>query len=70
MNDCSPSVAFIVKGDKFNKKNDLERESMKNIPYPSIVESLMYTQVYIRHDIITCAVGMLGQYQSNPGINH
>ena len=64
------SVASIVKGDKFNKKNDLKRESIKNIPYASIVGSLTYTQVCTRHDIITCAVGMLGQYQSNLGINH
>ena len=44
--DCSPSVAPIVKGDKFSldqcPKNDLEREQMKNIPYASAVGSLIY----------------------------
>ena len=44
--DCSPSVAPIVKGDKFSldqcPKNDLEREQMQNIPYASAVGSLIY----------------------------
>ena len=37
MKDCAPSVARIVKGDKFNldqcPKNELEMEQMHNIPY-------------------------------------
>ena len=48
MKDCSPSVAHIVKGDRFNLnqclKNDFEREQMKNIPYALVVGSLMYAQ--------------------------
>ncbi|KAL5827481.1 hypothetical protein ACOSQ4_019278 [Xanthoceras sorbifolium] len=73
MKDCSPSVAPIVKGDRFNlnqcPKNDLEREQMKNIPYASAVGSLMYAQVCTRPDI-AFVVGMLGRYQSNPGLDH
>ena len=73
MKDCSPSVAPIVKGDRFNfnqcPKNNFERESMKNISYASIVGSLMYAQVCTRLDI-KFVVGMLGRYQSNPGIDH
>ena len=46
MKDCSPSIAPVVKGDRFNldqcPKNDLEWEQIKNIPYTSIVGSLMY----------------------------
>ena len=46
MKDCSPSFAPIMKGDKLSlnqcPKNDLEKESMKNIPYASAVGSLMY----------------------------
>jgi len=41
---------------------------MKNIPYASIVGSLMYAQVCTRPDI-TYVVGVLGRYQSNPNIN-
>jgi len=70
MKDCSLSVAPIMKGDRFNlnqcSKNNLEREQMKNIPYASIVGSLMYAQVYTRPDI-TFVVRMLRRYQSNPG---
>ena len=73
MKDCSPSVAPIVKGDRFNlnqcPKNDLEREQMKNIPYASAVGSLMYAQVCTRPDI-AFVVGMLGRYQSDPGLDH
>ena len=43
MKDCSPSVAPIVKGDKFSLKqcleNKLQREQMTNIPYTSVVGS-------------------------------
>ena len=71
--DCSPSIAPIVKGDRFNldqcPKNDLEREQVKNIPYASIVGSLMYAQVCTRPNI-AFVVGMLGRYQSNPDIDH
>ena len=73
MKNCSPSVSPIVKGDRFNldqcPKNDLEMEQMKNIPYASTVGSLMYAQVCTRPHI-AFAVGMLGRYQSNPGIDH
>ena len=59
MKDCSPSVAPIVNSDKLSlnqcPKNDLEKESMKNIPYASVVESLMYAQVYD----IAFAIGVL-----------
>ena len=42
---------------------------MQDIPYASIVGSLMYAQVCTRPDI-SFAVGVLGRYQSNPGIEH
>ena len=73
MKDCSPSVAPIVKGEKFSlnqcPKNDFEKVQMSNIPYASAVGSLMYAQVCTRPDI-AFAVGMLGRYQSNPSIDH
>ena len=65
MKDCSPSVAPTVKGDRFNlnqcPKDDFEREQMQNIPYASVVGSLIYAQVCTRPDI-AFAVGMLGRY--------
>ena len=73
MKNCSPSVSPIVKGDRFNldqcPKNNLEKEQMKNISYASAVGSLMYAQVCTRPDI-AFAVGMLGRYQSNLGLDH
>ncbi|KAL0400200.1 UNVERIFIED_CONTAM: Retrovirus-related Pol polyprotein from transposon TNT 1-94 [Sesamum radiatum] len=60
-------------GDKLHlnqcPRNDLEREQMKDIPYASAIGSLMYAQVCTRPDI-AFAVGMLGRYQSNPGLDH
>ena len=42
---------------------------MKNFPYASAVGSLMYAQVCTRPDIVF-VVGMLGRFQSNPGLDH
>ena len=62
-----------MKGDKLSlnqcPKNDIEKESMKNIPYASAVGSLMYAQVCIRPDI-AYVVEVLGRYQSNLGMDH
>ena len=73
MKDCSPSVAPIMEGDKLSlnqcPKNDLENESMKNIPYASAVGSLMYAQVCIRV-VVAYTVGVFGRYQSNPSMDH
>ena len=73
MEKCSAGVVPIQKGDKFNAmqcpKNELERQKMRNIPYAYVVGSLMYAQTCTRPDI-SFAVGMLGRYQSNPGLDH
>ncbi|KAM0964081.1 hypothetical protein ACFX2I_022958 [Malus domestica] len=42
---------------------------MKDKPYTSLVESLMYAQVCIRPDL-AFAVSVLGMFQSNPGASH
>lgn len=63
----------IVKDDKFSKfqypRNEIERNQMKDIPYASVVSSLMYAQVYTHPDI-GFALKMLGRYQSDPSIDH
>jgi len=73
MDKCSTSPVPIQKGDKISlmqcPKNDLEQKQMENIPYASIVEILMYAQTCTRQDI-SFAVGILGRYQSNPGLDH
>ena len=42
---------------------------MKEIPYASAIDSLMFALVYTRPDI-RYAVGLLDRYQSNPGLEH
>ena len=72
MEKCSASVVPIQKGDKFSLiqclNNELERKEMERIPYASVVGSLMYAQTCTRPDI-SFAVGMLGRYQVNPGLD-
>ena len=69
MKDCTPGDTLIAKGDKFNllqcPKNEIEKKEMENIPYASIVRSLMYAQVCTCPDI-AYIVSMLGKYLSNP----
>jgi len=50
-------------------KNDFKRKQMENIPYAYVVGSLMYAQTCTRLDI-SFAVGMLGRYQSDLGLDH
>ncbi|KAK2989068.1 hypothetical protein RJ640_018857 [Escallonia rubra] len=73
MHNCVPTVAPIIKGDKFSllqcPRNQLEQDEMERIPYASAVGSLMYAQVCTRPDI-TYVVGMLGCYQINPRMGH
>ena len=73
MKNCSPSITPIVKDDKLSlnqcPKNDLEKEFMKNMPYVSVVGSLMYAQVCTRPNI-AFTIEVLGQYQSNSGMDH
>ena len=63
----------MTKGDKFSlnqcPKSILHLKEMQNLPYASIVGSLMYAQVCTRPDI-AFIVGMLGRYMSNPGKEH
>ena len=42
---------------------------MKNIPYASMVSSFMYAQICIKPNI-EFIVRLLGQYQSNPSLDH
>ncbi|CAL1383495.1 unnamed protein product [Linum trigynum] len=49
--------------------SDEEKEAMKNVPYASIVGSLMYAMVCTRPDIAH-AVGIVSRFLSNPGKEH
>nr|GEW04356.1 putative zinc finger, CCHC-type [Tanacetum cinerariifolium] len=73
MQHCSHTVAPVIKGDVFGShqcpKTEVEYEEMKRIPYAFVVGSLTYAQVCTRSDI-TYICGMLGGFQSNPGLLH
>ena len=73
MKGCKPGLAPIFKGDILNKdqcpKNDVEKAAIKDIPYSSIVRSLMYSAVCTRPDIAH-AVSVLGRYLANLGNEH
>jgi len=73
MDKCSAYPIPIQKGDKFSlmqcPKNVLEQKQMDNIFYTFVVGSLMYAQTCRRSDI-SFAVGMLGRYQHDPGLDH
>ena len=72
MKDCALGDTPIAKGDKFSllqcPRNEFEKKEMDKIPYAFTVESLIYTQVCTRPDIVYI-VGMLGRYLSNPGLD-
>jgi hypothetical protein len=42
---------------------------MSNIPYASAIDSLIYAQVCTRPNLVF-VVGILGRFQSNPGMDH
>ena len=73
METCKAGEVSVVKGDKLGKSqcpsSYFERKSMENIPYASVVGSLMYAQVCTRPDI-AFIVGVLGRYLSNLGQAH
>jgi hypothetical protein len=73
MENCKPGNIPVAKGDKFSLdqclKIELGKLEMHQIPYASLIGSLMYAQVCTRPDI-TYITGMLGRYLSNTGMNH
>ena len=50
-------------------KTSEEVNSMRKIPYASVVGSLMYAMLCKRPDICY-SVGIVSRYQSNPGLKH
>jgi hypothetical protein len=73
MENYKPENTPVAKGNKFSlhqcPKTELEKSEMYQIPYASLIESLMYAQVCTRPDI-AYITGMIGHYLSNPDMNH
>ncbi|XP_047266966.1 secreted RxLR effector protein 161-like [Capsicum annuum] len=68
-----PGDVLVVKGNKLSldlfPKNNLEKDSMKDVPCSSVVGSLKYEQVCSRPGISFIVIA-LGRYQTNPGRSH
>ncbi|PHT81719.1 hypothetical protein T459_14734 [Capsicum annuum] len=60
----------IVRGETLSlemcPKTEKEKEDMSQVPYSSVVGSLMYAMMCTRPDICY-AIGLVRRYQSNPG---
>jgi hypothetical protein len=73
MHNCSSTPALFVKGDKHgsfqSRRNQLEIDQMKSIPYASAIRSIMYAQV-CTCPALTFVTGLLGGFQSNRGMKH
>jgi hypothetical protein len=73
MHACNPTLALIVKGDKYESfqspRNQYEIDQIKSVPYASAVGSLMYAQV-CTHPDLAFVIRMLDRYQKNIGVSH
>ena len=73
MKNCSSGDTSVTKEDKLSllqcPKNDLQKKQMKDIPYASVVESLMYAQI-CTHPDIAYTIEKLGRYLIILGIDH
>ncbi|KAI5116724.1 hypothetical protein M0805_004183, partial [Coniferiporia weirii] len=73
MSDCSPVTTPMDSNAQLSKeqspKTDSDINAMKAYPYAQLVRSLMYLAICTRPDI-AYAVGVLGQFSSNPGMAH
>ena len=59
----------IALSKEMSPKTSKEVDSMRKIPYTSVVGSLMYAMWCTRPDICY-AVGITSRYQSNLGLKH
>jgi hypothetical protein len=73
MHNYSSTLVPFTKGNKLGSfqspKNQLEINEIKSIPYASAVRSIIYAQVSTRPNL-AFVTGLLGRFQSNPGIKH
>ena len=73
MKDCKPVSTPLNPSIKLTKnlspQSAEEHKNMSNIPYRSLVGSLMYLATSTRPDIMH-AVSLLSQFNENPGLDH
>jgi transposase InsO family protein len=73
LQDCKPVSTPLNPGTRLSTsmspQNDVEASEMRQVPYISVVGSLMYLAVTTRPDI-AYAAGVLARFNSNPGPAH
>ena len=71
--DATPASTPYLSGDPLSKedspKTDEERKEVENIPYKSLVGSVLHLCRSTRPDL-SCAIGILAKYQKDPGPRH
>ena len=68
MSDCKPVKTPVDPGNRLVKA-DQDEEALEQLPYQSVVGSLMYLATCTRPDI-AYAVGMLARFSSKPNRSH
>ena len=66
---CTPLAPHFKLSEKMCPKTDEEKKYMEQVPYASVVGSLMYAMVCTRPDL-SQAVSMVSRYMHNPGKGH
>jgi hypothetical protein len=65
----SPLASHFKLSHDGYSKDDKEKEEMRNMPYASVVGSLMYAMVCMR-PVIAHAIGVVSRFLSNPDKVH
>ena len=68
MSDCKPVKTPVDQGNRLVKADE-DEEALEQLPYQSVVGSLMYLATCTRPDI-AYAVGMLARFSSKPNQSH
>ncbi|XP_031258987.1 secreted RxLR effector protein 161-like [Pistacia vera] len=73
MIDCKPVSTPLANHFMLSKsqcpKTEAEMIKMNDVPYASVIGSIMYAMISTRHDL-SFAISMLSRFMSNPGSEH
>ena len=73
MDQSKKGLLHVLQGVKLSKTqsptNAEDREKMKDVPYASAIDSIMYAMMCTIPDV-RLAISLAGRYQSNPGVDH
>lgn len=69
MHNCSLGEPAMIYSLSLKVQKENLKKSMEDVPYASVVGSLMYVQICTKSDI-TYAISVFGIFQANTGIEH